>query len=241
MARNPKVLTADERIERWKSLLDQTRREANELYSSRFMYENIQRMFTSNADLSHAGSHVLNWLFASFVTHYLISIRREMERGNGYPTLMNFLIELEEHSETVLTRGRYRGLYDGSGLEEIANDHFDEKRGAMCKLPRTAADADCISSNSVARARDGLVRDTKRIVLYANAFIAHRTAHASIKLTLADLFKGMNRIYDVYAEYDNIITARSRMNKFPVHQYDWAAPFKFAWITEAFQPFEPPE
>ena len=238
-----KSLTLDERIAQWQAHLDETRREANNLYSSRFMFEQIQRMFVSNERLAHEGSNVLNWLFTSFYTHYLISIRREMEAGGGYPTLMNFLIELEEHSESVLTRARYVKLYAGSGMEEygIPDEHFDNKIGVMCRWPRTSPDQDCISADSVRRTREQLVRDTKKLVLYANAFIAHRTSHEAIQLTIADMFIGMNRIFDVYARFDNLITANSRMNKFPVHQYDWSAPFRFPWITDKFEPFVPPE
>lgn len=160
-------LLPDQRIERWKGFLNETRQEANRLYSSRFLYQNIQQMFLSNEQLSHNGSNVLDWLFTSFYTHYLISIRREMELGGGYLTLMNFLIELEGHSETILTRARYVALYEGSSLDEhgIADEHFDAKYGAMCRWPRTTPAEDCISADSIRRTRAQLVRDTKRLVL----------------------------------------------------------------------------
>lgn len=237
------ALTPEQLIERWTRWLEETQKEAFRLYSSRFLFENVQRMFKSNPELAHSGSHVLEWMFRNFYTEYLISVRKEMESGRNYLTLVNFLIELEKHSESVLTRKRYVALYLGSALAEgdIASWHFDEKHGAMCNVPRTCEDQDCISSASVRRTREQLENDTQLLVDYANWYLAHRTQARTISVTLRDMYIGMNRIFDVYARYHNVITAASWMGKFPTHQYDWAAPFKLAWITEEFQPFEPPD
>lgn len=237
------VLTPDQLVERWTVWLKETEKEAFHLYSSRFLFENIQRMFKSNPDLANEGSHVLNWLFRNFFTECLISVRKEMECGGNYLTLANFLIELEKYSESVLTRKRYVALYNDSVLKEhgIAGQHFDEKPGAMCKLPRTISDDDCISSDSVKRTREQLQQDTQRVVNFANWFIAHRTRMKPIKITLAHMYVAVNRIFDVYARYHNITTAGVWVGKFPTPQYDWSAPFTFPWITKDFESFVPPQ
>ena len=239
---NTSTFTPDQLIDRWTLWLRETQKEALHLYSSRFLFENIQRMFKSNEKLADTGSHVLEWMFHNFFTEYLICVRKEMETGRDYLTLANFLLELEKFSETVLTRDRYVALYEGSSLPiEVASEHFDEKHGAMCRVPRSSAGVDCISSDSVRRTREQLQRDTQALVDFANWFIAHRTRAKPIRVTLRDMYIGMNRIFDVYARYHNVITATSWMGKFPTHQYDWAAPFTFPWINEDFEPFEPPE
>ena len=132
--------------------------------------------------------HVLEWLFRNFYVEYLISIRREMEKGGGYLTLANFLIELEKYSETVLTRVRCTALYEESVLKQhgIPDRHFDQKLGAMCHLSKTDRSTDCISSDSIRRARVQLEADTQKAVNFANWFIAGRAARKVIHSPLGN-------------------------------------------------------
>src|SRR3989442_3112677 len=105
-------ITPDQLIERWTVWLKETEREAFHLYSSRFLFENVQRMFEGNPGLQRDGGRKLyDWLHRNFYTEYLISVRREMEKGGGFMTLANFLRELEKYCETVLTCKRYVALY----------------------------------------------------------------------------------------------------------------------------------
>ena len=76
---------------------------------------------------------------------------------------------------------------------------------------------------------------------YANWVIAHRTRKTPEDVTWGDVHRTLNRIFDTYAQYYNIITANTWMGKYPAIQYDWAAPFAFAWITKDFKEWEPPE
>jgi hypothetical protein len=78
-----------------------------------------------------------------------------MEHGKGYLTLMNFLDELERFSEVVLTRKRWRTLYSQQFFHEygIPDKDFDGLPGAMCRYPKQSPNTDCISKDSVHRAR----------------------------------------------------------------------------------------
>ena len=55
---------------------------------------------------------------------HAIAIRKEMEHGKGYLTLMNFLDELERFSEVVLTRKRWRTLYSQQFFHEYLVQGF---------------------------------------------------------------------------------------------------------------------
>ena len=235
------TLTPDQLIERWTVWLKETQHESHHLYSSRESFENVQRMFKSNSDLCHKGSFVLDWIWEGFKTDYLISIRREMEKGGGFLTLVNFLIELERYSEPVLTRDRYVALYDVSPItgDFLANRHFSEKRGAMCLFPRRDKSSDCISSDSIKRLRDDLQSRTKKVVQFANWFIAHRTRQKPLQLKIGEMYLAVDEIFDVYAYVYNLITAGVWAERFPVAQYNWFAPFKLVWITDTFEPFKP--
>ena len=157
-------------------------------------------------------------------------------------TLVNFLHELEHYAERVLTRQRYVALYPDSLMKQHggADRDFDAKQGAT-RNPNNNPAGDFISAESVRHAREQLQRDTQKAVNFANWFVAHRTRHPPIKMTLAEMYIAVNRIFDTYAVYHNIITASVWMGKYPAFQYDWHAPFSFAWMTEDFTPFEPPE
>lgn len=201
-------------------------------------------MFKTNTDLQNEGGSALyDWLLRNFYVEYLTSVRREMESGGGFLTLVNFLRELEQYCEGVLTRKRYVALYAGGPLEQhgIPDKDFDMKVGAMCRYPRTTPEEDCISADSVRHARLQLEKDVEKVVNFANWFIAHRTRKTAFKLTLADMYKAMNRIFDTYARYYKIITAGTWRGKFPTPQYDWQKPFTVPWITEDFGEFEPPD
>jgi hypothetical protein len=235
-------LKPDQLVERWTVYLKETQREAFHLYSSRYAFENIQRMYQSNPELAASGGHIYDWLHRNFYTEYLISIRGEMDDGGGFLTLVNFLHELEHYSEKVLTRKRYVALYQNSVLKEygIPGKHFDEKPGAT-KNPNGNADDDYISAASIREAREQLQRDTKRAVDFANWFVAHRTRHPPVKMTLADMYRALNRIFDTYAVYYNIITAATWGGRYPTPQYDWFKPFTIPWIAKDFKEFEPSE
>jgi hypothetical protein len=107
---NPKKLTPDELVERWTRWLKQTEKSSFHLYRSRATWENIQRMFASNPPLHADGGHILEWMHHNFWNEHAIAIRKEMEHGKGYLTLMNFLDELERFCETVLNRKRWKTL-----------------------------------------------------------------------------------------------------------------------------------
>ncbi len=235
-------LAPDQLIARWTVWLKETEREARHLYVSRYAFENIQRMYTSNPKLRTDGSHIYEWLHRNFYTEYVISIRREMDDGGGFMTLVNFLHELEHYADHVLTRKRYVALYGDSVLKQygVADKDFDSKWGATCRYPKNP-DEDYISADSVKRARERLQHDTQKAVNFANWFVAHRTRHPPVKMTLADMYVAVNRIFDTYAVYYNIITGATWLGKFPTFQYDWYAPFTFAWMTDDFKAFEPPK
>jgi hypothetical protein len=235
-------LTPEELVERWKLWMKETQADAFRLYASRFKFENIQRMFSTNPALNtEGGGSLYEWLLRNFYTEYLITIRREMDTGSGFMTLVNFLRELETYAETVLTRKRFVALYS-QGLRElgIADKDFDERVGATGRYPRSSPDDDYISADSIRRTRLQLEKDVKRVLNYANWFVAHRTRKKPFKLTLADMYKAMNRIFDVYARYYWIITGSTWASKFPEPQYDWRQPYTIPWISKDFKPFEPP-
>jgi len=236
-------LTPDQQIERWKIWMKETETEAFHLYASRFIFENIQTMFRTNETLSSTGGNLYNWLARNFRTELLISIRKEMEKGGGFLTLVNFLIELEQFAETVLTKTRFVALYSNPMFREygISDEQFNESPGATCRYPRDESETDYISADSIRRRREQLEADTKQVVRFANWFVAHRTRQKAFRLTFADLYMALNRIFDTYAVYYRIITGAVWTAKFPEPQYDWTKPFTVAWITSDFVPFRPPK
>lgn len=243
-ALDPASLTSDGLVERWKEWLDETKNEALGLYWYRFLFENVNLMGATNATLRDTGGHVIDWIRTLHQTHFLISIRRELEGGGNNKTLISFLYELEKYSETVLTRNRYVALYDdNSSLKKygLADQHFSDKFGATCRYPRTQHENDYISADSVRRTRESLETFAKPVLDYANWVIAHRTKVETDEITWADVYRTINRIFDTYERYYNIMTASSWAERYPVAQYNWLAPFRVAWVTSDFKTWKPPK
>ena len=240
---DPSNLTPDALIKRWSDWLEHTKYEALRFYSFRFQFENVAAMFKSNEALKSDGGHTWDWIVELQKTYFLVSIRRELEEGGGHLTLMNFLYELEDLAEVTLTRERYIALYDDSVLNEhgLPDKHFDAKLGSMCKLPKGDSKTDCISPESIRQARERLKEISKNVLKYANWAVLHRTSVEPPSVTWGDLYRVMNQIFDTYATYYNLLTAGSWVGRYPVPQYDWTAPYTYAWITKEFQPWEPPK
>ena len=239
---NPKKLTTDELVERWTLWLKRTEKSSFHLYRSRATWENIQRMFETHPSLQADGGHILEWMHHNFWNEHAIAIRKEMEHGSGYLTLMNFLDELERFSEAVLTRKRWKTLYSQQFFHEygIPDRDFDGLPGAMCHCPRKSPDTDCISKDSVHRARLELKAVNAKVVNFAHAFVAHRTNVENHDVSLADIYKAVNRIFDTYATYYRLVTNGTWMGRYPTPQVDWFKPFTYAWVTADFKPFDPP-
>jgi hypothetical protein len=200
-------------------------------------------MFRTNPELDKTGGHIYDWLFRNFYTEHLVCIRKEMEKGAGHLTLMNFLMELEQHCESVLTRKRYVALYADSVMKKhgIADEHFDKKVGSTLKNPPKRSDDDYISAASVKNARETLEKENEKVVKYANWFVMHRTRAKAIKVTEADMYAAVDRIFDSYAIYYNLITASTWAERYPTPQFNWHAPFFSGWITKDFKKWEPPK
>jgi hypothetical protein len=74
-----------------------------------------------------------------------------------------------------------------------------------------------------------LEKRCKKIVLYANKMIAHRTEEQR-DLTLAEIHGAMDFIEDMFKKYYVILTGRSLMQAEPAVQFDWMEPFTIPWI-----------
>jgi len=240
---NPKGLTNEQLIERWTDWLKKTEKASFHLYRSRATWGNITRLFQANPPLQTDAGHIFEWMHHNFWNEHAMAIRKEMEHGSGFLTLVNFLDELERFSERVLTRERWRATYTEAWWHEygIPDQQFDESPGAMCHFPRRSPETDCISSHSVHAARLELKRVNAKVVNFAHAFVAHRSNVDKHDVTLADLYKAVNRIFDTYAMYYRLITNKTWAGRYPTPQYDWFKGFTYPWLTKDFKPFEPPE
>jgi hypothetical protein len=166
-----------------------------------------------------------------------------MEPGGGFFTLINFLLELEQYAESVLTRKRYVALYnDGPAKEHgLPDKHFDAKPGATFKNPPKRSDDDYISADSVRHRRIALEKANEKVVQYANKFIAHRTQAKKFDLKFEEMYAAGECIFEVYASYYNVITGGTWMTAYPVSQFNWFKPFEFPWLTKDFKEWKPPK
>jgi hypothetical protein len=239
---DPKTLSDDELIKRWKAWIEHTKFEAHHYYAFRFKAENVNKMFLENEALhTQGGAAVFDWLKELFKVYYLTVIRRELE-GGQQQTLVAFLYELEKFSERVLTRKRFKTLYNQHLVEfGVADRDFDRIPGATCRWPTTSPDDDCISSASIRATRKRLEAFAEPVINYTNWQVAHRTQVPPTDITWGDIHRTMNRIFDTYARFNLLISGTVSMTRYPEPQYDWAQPFTLPWMPEGFTPWEKPD
>ena len=60
-------------------------------------------------------------------------------------------------------------------------------------------------------------------------------------VSLADIYKAVNRIFGTYATYYRLVTNKTWMGRYPAPQFDWLEGFTYPWWTKDFNPFEPPD
>lgn len=212
----------DELYEKWLRWLDRIDNEVTQLALDRFVYERL-------GEITHEAKLPASYVFEAFQNWYVRSqttgVRRQCEVHPDAASLATLLDQIRRHPN-VLTRSRYVGFYPAEAhWSEYANAAFNRLAGAGAEtIPTDRVDAD------VERLADA-ARPVKR---YVDRIVAHwdQRGLAEFAPTFGELNAAIDVIGDVFADWHQWLTARSRAEMVPVFQYDWEAPFRKAWSPE---------
>jgi hypothetical protein len=102
-------------------------------------------------------------------------------------------------------------------LESIfRNSSQSSERDAALKLPRS------------------LEKETKKVRLYAECLLAHRTGAHNIVVTFDEVDHAVKIILYTMRRYYSHITASNLIAGTPVPQYSYLQPFSIPWLNETF-------
>jgi hypothetical protein len=224
-------LDADARYRGWIDRIQLIKTETYSLFWNRRLFRAVQHMFQTNTALQDNGGDVWQWVAGLYGRDTVMAIRRELDGQAGVLNLFHLLHDIEAHAY-VLTRARYRQSFADVPRYpiQLIDRQFERFGGA----PGPGTLDDHIPAAAVAHDRAELQRDTRAAFDYAQRLVAHRTPVGEVPLTLQEVDAAMRAVFRCLGKYYGFLLASSIVGPTPVPQYDWLAPFRFAWATPDF-------
>lgn len=238
-------MTDDQVFSSWAEWITRTSQELTHIYSDRDVFLHIQLMFDTNPAMSplddpdsysESAHHVLSWLARLYGHEALMFIRREFDTQPGTINLLKLFSEMEARPQ-ILTRKRYRSMYDALSVPEsvkddLANDHFDSFKRIVGATP---AD-DYIDPVQVAEDRKALDSQIEIVREFANRNLAHRTAQwdAPAINVPDDLDGPLDAICKTFNRYYPLLTGKSMPDPMPHITFFWQECMTHPLATDAY-------
>lgn len=216
---------------RWQDRIEIIKHEAYHLFASRKQFRDLTFFFHENPRLNEIGGDVYQWLLGMWAHDALMGIRRELDDQTNTVNLRQMLYEMKDRPE-VLTRRRYLAFLqpgDSDWLVESLNHQFDE-RGYVKAHTEDSLD-DYLDPVVINADRETLEQGTQAAFAYAQQMVAHRTPVDTIEIKIAEIHSAIDAIEPMLQKYYCILKCVSIGTATPTFQYDWTAPFKFAWYV----------
>jgi hypothetical protein len=228
---NFKQLSADDCYARWQQHVKRIKNETVYLFTTRQHFREVRRMFQENKRLNEIGGEVYRWLLGIWGRDALIALRRELDGQSNTVNLMHLFEEMK-HRPTVMTRRRYLAHCtkdDHPYIREMMNKAFT-RWGAVSDNSGDPLD-DYIPADATDADQKALEVQTRKAFDYAQRMIAHRTPVEGLEIKPAEINAAIDAIEPMLQKYYLMFTASSLVSATAVAQYDWGAPFDFAWRT----------
>jgi hypothetical protein len=227
------AMNADDLYKRWQGLIQHIYKETIFIFTTRYRFREVYKLFEKNEKLQKVGNDVYRWLFGMWGRDALMAIRRELDTQGNTINLWHLMIEIENRPD-VLTRRRYVAFLQPDAPEfrvRLLNRGFDD-RGALSLLAgsRDPLD-DIIAPERVLADRKYLQARTKKTFDYAQRLVAHRTPFSDdLKVTMTDINDAMDGIEEVFKKYYLILSGNTLFSAEATIQYDWMAAFNIPWL-----------
>lgn len=235
--RNIAAMSDDELYESWAEWIKRTARELVDVYLNRYVFLHLKAMVDTNPAIQTvSGRSFLNWLAGLYAHDALMFIRREFDTQNGTINLLHLLSEIESRP-TVLTRKRYRAIFDDATVEEWAKDHLANHFFDRLELEKGAVAADDHLGPSRTKAdREDVEAKLAPALDIANRLLAHRTPpwEAPPFSALKDLDAALDAVYQCFTRYYPLLTGSAMVSPTPMIQFDWTECFVHPWATDEY-------
>ena len=223
--------TDDELYARWQNHIDRIKHETYHLFTTRYKWREVERLFRDNPKLKSCGGEVYDWLFWMWSTDALMGIRRELDDQFGVINLRQLLHEMEQRA-TVLTRRRYVAHLERSDSDFTRQRVFDEFSTLFGEIVQPTAEPldDYLDPASLRRQREELMAAGRVAFDYAQQMVAHRTP-SKPDATLGDINAAIDAIFPVLNRFYVLLHCKAIATAEASLQYDWRESFYFAWYA----------
>jgi len=210
----------DTQLKKWICWLKVVHDDVQQLLINRNIFWDVQEIIKNNPDL-HKPSSFYSYLGDTYVAYVSIGIRRQVKVSKQSISFARLLSEIIE-TPSVLSREYYRGLYKGSVVEDLADQHFDRFSGSGKA---------CISGDMVRADLEELNLAASKVEDFADKRIAH---HDKCKPKVLPKFNEVDDCLDaldrLYVKYHLVFHASFMESLMPTYQYDWKEIFEIPWL-----------
>jgi hypothetical protein len=221
-------MSADALYEKWLGWLQTVQDETMTLWLYRDYWRGLAEM-TKAADLPP--STFFDALGVWYAAAQTTGVRRQLDRDRRSVSIWRLLTEMAQRPD-VMTRQRHVAIWriederEGAkeAMAQLANENYDKFAGAgndIIAPPRTLED------------RTWLEDIAERIVEHVNKRVAHTDEENLAKVPSYDeLNVAIDETGELLRKYVSLFEATILAEIAPVHQADWRAPFRQAWLPD---------
>lgn len=212
----------DALYEKWKGWVEKVYNETVTLFSYRSFYRGVSEMTQNNSNIP--ASSFFDALGSWYATTQSIAVRRQTDLDNNAVSVARLLSNMAANPN-VLTRSRFTALFDDEGhWQRKANGEYDKYAGDG---------ADTITVDRYQADLDEFLKVAQPIKDYVDRMVAHTDQRELTDLpTYEDLNGAIDLLEWLLNKYMVLLTATGVPSADPVHQADWKAAFRVAWLQE---------
>jgi hypothetical protein len=193
-----------------------------DLGHKRQIYREVTAIIDGNPKL-HVPSAFYDWLHCAYITDVTMGIRRLVDWDKRTISFVRLMQDIEHHPE-VISRRRFVSKYD----------HFLKKYGHRDFEKFSKPGDEFINPSIVRRHRRELVMSQRKLRDFVNRHIAHTSKAKMRKLpTYKELDACVDLLGNLLKKYTLLIEQAALIHVVPEIQYDWKAPFRVPWISNA--------
>ncbi len=207
--------------EKWKAWIERVYDETVTLFAYRSFYRGVAEMTQANDEIPP--SSFLDALGAWYATTQAMGVRRQTDVGGDAVSLATLLTNMADHPQ-VMTRGRFLSLWgDEEHWQQRGNEQYD----------RYADGADTIAADRYGADLDRFQERARPIKDYVDRLVAHNDQRQLTRLpTYEELNAAIDLLEEMLNKYMVLLKGTSVPSADPVHQQDWKAAFRVAWLRE---------
>ena len=214
---------------KWQEWIERVYQETITLFAYRSYYRGLAEMTQANDQIPPSSFFDAQGTW--YATTQVIAVRRQTDTDKRAVSLARLLTNMTANS-TVMTRSRFAAMFadetDDEIRSEIAAHHANEQYDKFA-----GGGNDTIAPELYQQDLDRFLETAQPIKDYVDKLVAHNDQR---ELQAVPTYKDLNAAIDLLAEFLNkymvLLKATGVPDADPVHQADWRAAFRVAWLQE---------